>query len=130
MIRHTEDKKDYFGTIVFIVLFFLFVCSFSKNTDKPVDRAFQYELISAVHSNITALNDAQQLYYPKSLLSFTDKTIFNLFSEHFKIVTENRLINQRILILQKSLPLMKFIVLQRFYYQYHYSNTDDLPVLS
>jgi hypothetical protein len=130
MISHTEDKKDYFGTVVFIVLFFLFVCSFSKNTDKPVDRAFQYELVSSIHSNIAALNDAQQLYYHKSLLSLTDKTIFKLFSENFKIVTENRLFNQRIVFLQKSQPLIKPVVLQRFYYQYHFSNTDDLPVIS
>jgi hypothetical protein len=129
MIRQAQDKKDYFGTVVFIVLFFLFVCSFSKKSDKPVYGAFQYELVSAVHSNIAALNDAQQLYYHKSLLSLTDKTVFKLFNENFKIAIENSLIHQRILYLQKSQPLIKLVILHRFYYQYYYTNTDDLPVL-
>lgn len=130
MFKQREDRNDYFGSAIFIVLFFLFVCAFSKKSDKPIGRAFQYELASELHSNITALNDVQQVFCQQSLIPIIDKTNFNLFNEDLKIITDNRLINQRIIFLQKTELLIKPIALHRFYYQYQYLDTEDLPILS
>jgi hypothetical protein len=129
MITQIKDKKDYFGTMVFIVLFFLLICGVSKNSDQPIGSAFQHELVSELHSNNTAINDVQQFIIQKSLFSLNDKTIFKLFSENFKMITENRLINKRILFLQKAQPIIKPVVPHRLYYHNHNTNTEDFPVL-
>lgn len=125
------NRNDYLGSTIFIVLFFLIICAFSKNSDKPIGNANQYGIASELHSNITILNDVQQVFCQKSLIPFIDKMNIKLFNESLKMVTDNRMINQRIILLQKAKLLIKpIIALHRFYYQYQYIDTEDFPILS
>ena len=131
MYDKRENRSDNLGSTIFIVLFFLFICAFSKNSDKPIGNAYHYGIASELHSNITILNDVQQVFYQKSLIPFIDKMNIKLFNESLKMITVSRLITQRFIFLQKAKLLIKpFFALHRFYYQYQYIDTEDLPILS
>jgi len=130
MIEQRNDKKNYLDTAIFIALFFLIVCFLSKNNDNTADDAFRYESAYVLNSKVTVLCNIQQFSFQKSVFPIFDNANFSLFSENIKIITYNRLINQQIVILQKNQLSIKPISIYRFYYQYYYPDTEDLPILS
>ncbi len=131
MYNQREEKNDYFGSTIFIVLFFLFIVSFSGNSDKAIiGKASQYKIASELHSNTNALNDAQYLFCQENLIPLIDKANFKLFNEELKIITDNRLINQRIIFLQKTELLIDPISISMFYHHIHYQDTEGPPILS
>lgn len=130
MITQKDNSDNILGSSIFIVLFFFFICAFSHNPDPPIGQANKIKLISELSSQLTALNDAQELPILKTAIHLIYKTNYNLFGDGCKIVAENRTIHHQILFLQKAELLIKTIVLQRFYCQYHSIDTDDLPALS
>lgn len=130
MTKQRENKIDYLGSALLIVLFFFFACGFSN---KPVKRCninvYQHEQIIELHSKEVAVVIAQPPSYQKSQVSLIDKMNFKFFNDHFKILQDNRSFNQKFVLLQKAELLIKPIVLHRFYSQKHF-DTEDLPVLS
>lgn len=113
-----------------MVLFFVFVCAFTKNSERSVFKAHQYELAYEVHSNISALNDFQQFYNLRKPITFVDNLNLTFFKEHLKILVDNRTIHQELLSLQTKELLIKPVFLTRFYFLNHYPDTGEVPILS
>jgi hypothetical protein len=130
MIRQRADTDNYVGITVFLLLFFFMICAVSGNSDTAAGRTHHYISVSVLHSQISALNDAQQAPVQKNVIRVLEKTNFKVFSDCNRIVADNRLIHHNILFLQKTELLIKPVVLHRFYFLYHVHAADDLPVLS
>lgn len=132
MISQREDKSHYFESAVFIVLFFLFTGAFTEKSDASFGKTFQLNSISfsELLSQVTALNNAQQVPCQKTIVPFFEKADFNLLSDSYKIIAINRTIHQHILFLTKAEISIKPVLLQRFFYTYHAFESDDPPLLS
>jgi hypothetical protein len=130
MIRQVEDKNGVWGTTVLIALFFAFICCFAQSADKPVQRDYGFEPVSALHVNATAINDVQQVVIQKSLLSFSEGTRFNLLNQTARISAFDRLTYQKITFVQKVYFSIKSITGHWFFNQFHFPDDDFPPVLS
>jgi hypothetical protein len=129
MLLQKKHKINYLGLSIFIVLFFLFVFSFYEILIKSPNKVFHYELAS-VSSNAIVLNKIQHPSINKNLLPQFDNSNFKVITKRIKLLTNNRLILQRINFLQKVELSIILIKPPGFYYHYHLRATEDLPVLS
>jgi hypothetical protein len=124
-----EDTNQNIGTIFFIILFSLFALTFCEILIKPPNKVFHYEL-SSVSSNAIVLNKIRQPSLNKNWLLQFDNSNFKLFNERIKLLTNNRLIIQRTIVLQKVELSIILIKPSGFFYHYRHRDTEDLPVLS
>ena len=129
MLLQKKHKINYLGPSIFIVLFFLCAFVFYEILIKPPAKVFYYEL-SSISSNALVLNKIQQPSLNKNWLPQFDNSNLSLFSDRIKLLTDNRLITQRIINLQKAELSVILIKPPGFYYHYHHRDTEDLPVLS
>ena len=129
MIRKNKHKINYLGLTILIVLFFLFAFTFYESLINPTNKALKNELVS-VQSSAIALNKIQQPSLNKNWTPKFDNSNFRLFNEHIKLLINNRLINQKIIVLQKVELSALVIKPPGFYFFYFHKNTEDLPILS
>jgi hypothetical protein len=130
MIRQKQEINEYLGTIFFLVLFFLFFFAFNSNQGRSYNHSYHYEITSEIHSNVLALNDNHQYYSKKEIIPVSKIKVLKFFTEDLKINSDNRISNQRMAFLQKTLCLLKPFYPPKFRFQYHCSDTGILPVLS
>ena len=132
MIKPKEDMPNYLGTILFIVLFFLFVSAFSNKSVNQTSGACRYELQSEFHANSAKAIVADAIQLPsvqKICLSLLCSANFDLFSEIHKTAYTNK-ITQRFILLQQTRLLIKPLLLFRFCFCIIPPDTEELPVLS
>jgi hypothetical protein len=129
MFKRKGDRIKYIVTTILLVLCFLFITTIFQNSIKPVKVGFQFQ-IASLHSNAIAPNDIQQPSFRQISLLLVNELNFKLFNQHIKLLTDNRLINQRYLFLQKAEILIEPIVSLRFYSHYLYIDPEEPPILS
>jgi len=133
MINQKEDKGNFFGTALFIMLFFLFVSSHSDTVVKHSNETLKFELISEFHSSPLSADIVNVISLPlfhKNWMTSQDRLNLRLYDGNLKICTDNRTIIRRLTALQKEEFLTKHIVFYR-YYSHLFSLVDtDLPGLS
>ena len=132
MINQKEDTANFFGTILFIVLFFLFVSAFSNKSSNQTSGACRYELQSEFHVNSAKAIVADVIQLPsvqKICLSLLCSANFDLFSNIHKTAYTNK-ITHRFILLQQTRLLIKPILLCRFCFYIIPPDTEEPPVLS
>jgi hypothetical protein len=129
MSRRNKHKTSYLGLTILIVLFFLFAFTFYESLIKPTNKALKHELVS-VQSSAIALNTIQQPSLNKNWTPKYDNSNFRIFNEHIKLLINNRLINQKLIVLQQVELSALVIKPPGFYFFYFHRNTEDLPLLS
>lgn len=130
MIPPKENKNNNYGTAIFIVLFFVFVLAFAGNSDAVIGKDFHFESLPDFPKHHIALNDIQQLPVLKNTVQFIESTNFKLFGDGYKVIVENRTIQQLLYLLLKEELLIYPVINQRFYLFYHSIDTEDSPILS
>jgi len=130
MNKNKEDIIRHLGTTIFFVLCFFLLATFHQNSNNPnVTGAFQYQ-IATLHAFAVSSKDIPQLSSLQGFISLVDEMNFKHFNEQLKLLTDNRLINQRIILLRKVELLIKPVILQESYYHHLSLCSEDLPVLS
>lgn len=130
MITRKQNTIGHSGTAILFVLCFFLVFKFHHcSKDTNVTGAFQYQ-IAALHSFAVPSKDIPQLSFLQGFVSQFDVINFKQIREQLKLLTDNKLISQRIILLQKTEKLLKPNFLQRFYYHHLVLCSDDLPGLS
>lgn len=137
MDANKEDTSQSFRTLLFLILFLLFVLASSGNsrdhTSSSVKYSSQNELVyayfSSHHNAIipspVSIPDLQK-YCEGALLN----TSYNSFSFLNKISDYNRKIALKIILIQKSTLAIETDPLWRLYYRLSLNEDDTLPVLS
>ena len=130
MISRKEDRIGHLGTTILFVLCFFILAAFHQNSNNPdVTGSFQYQ-ITTLHTFAVLSKDIPQLSSLQGFVSLFDEMYFRHLNEQLKLLTDNRLINQRIILLRKVELLIKPIILQEHYYHHLFLCSDDLIVLS
>jgi hypothetical protein len=130
MINREEDRIEHLGTTILFGLCFFLFAEFHQNSNNPdVTGAFQYQ-IATLQTFAVSSKDIPQLSSLQCFVSLSDEMNFNHFIGQLKLLTDNRLINQRIILLRKVYLLIKPVILQKFYYPHLSLCYEDLPVLS
>lgn len=129
MIRRNKHKTSYLGLTILIVLFFLFAVTLYETFINPTNKALTHELASVQASSI-AINKIQPISLNKNWTPKFDNSNFKIFNEHIKLLINNRLINQKLIVLQQVELSALVIKPPGFYFFYFHRNTEDLPLLS
>jgi hypothetical protein len=127
---NSDDKKGFWGMAVLIAMFVFFACSFTSSNEKHGGFAAHAKPGSGLQPNAQAINDVQLFFYQKSVQTFVLKTQINATNDNYKLIADNRLIDQRIVTLLKSAFLIKPGLPRPFHFLYHYPDPDVPPVLS
>jgi hypothetical protein len=133
MIRQDADKFDFLGSILFVFLFFLFVCAFSDKQFHETHYSVQYEIVNSSSSNPAKAIISPTIKLPsfqKTWVSCIDKMNFKLCNESFKLASDSYSINQKINVVQKLGLIIKPLTLRTFYHYYLLQDSDEQPVLS
>lgn len=110
MLNQKEDTANYFGTLFFMVLFFLLISSFSNKSASPITLSSQYQQKSELCLGITKAVVADAIQLPSiqnSCLPLLHNFNINLFSETCKILADNSTITQRFIVLKETELLIK-----------------------
>ncbi len=132
MINQKEDILNSFGKALIIVLFFLFVSSFSNKPAKQ-DCISRGDLLYELHSNPVKaiIGDAVQFHsYQKNQVSLLNKLCLTFFNENLRIHSDNRNSNQKVISLQIAQRSIKPIHFCRFYYHLFSADSKELPLIS
>jgi hypothetical protein len=129
VLRQKDNRDNYLGSTVFMVLFIFFICAFAGTIKPPAARDSHYKSVSEQKSYVIALNDAQQYSTPKNIIRRIENTDFKTYSDSYKIFENNRSAHHSLLSLQKAELLIKPVIHRLFYIQCHSIDTDDLPLL-
>lgn len=130
-MERENTKKDFSGMILVIVLFFLFVCSFTNSYNHHSTAKAQIESLSADQQNHPALVSANYILDSKGIFISVIKKYPNRTINMFKTLNVNRLTSQKLTVLRKieyssdPSPLCGF----NFQYQYHSQKVDDFPAI-
>lgn len=129
MTRQSENRIDHLATtIIFSLCFFLFI-EFHQDSNNPdITGAFQNQL-ETLQTSAVSLKNILQLSFLNCLVPLSDEMNFNHPDENLKLLTDNRLINQKIAALNKVSLLIK-PTYQKFYYHLQSSISEDIPILS
>jgi hypothetical protein len=136
MENYKEDTNQDFGTIFFIILFFLFALIFSGRSESQTlasGNSLQNELAfgnNSIHSDAAVFNAVclPELY--KNIVFTLHNTSFNLFSVQYKISNYNYRTTQNFNDNQKTRLVIEPLFLWRLYHPLSLSGKEDLPVLS
>jgi hypothetical protein len=129
MIRRTENRIKHIAASTLIALSFLFSAHSIKHTNKQASLSFQHQ-IASLQTIALPLNDIQEPLIQQISASLINEINFKLTNQFFNILTTNRLMNHKIMILQRLGLFIKPITPVRFYYQCIYIDPDALPILS
>jgi hypothetical protein len=128
MIDEAENRIECIA-LTLVVLFFIFFATSRQNPTVP-DNSLRvhYQLLS-VDIPAVSSKDIPKLTYENIFVSLVDVIDYKLFYRYLKIISDNRLINQRIAFLRKIELIIKPAPQGfRYYYQSLYS--EDIPILS
>lgn len=128
MINNKENSINTIESTLFLVLFFLFVCVVSGNSENSRHSGSSYKFASELQSNSTAVFDIQVVPFLKSLLPVIHKLNPKQFDQTLHLIAGNYTFHQQISYLLKKQLLIKPIVIQRFSACYHFIDTSDLPL--
>jgi len=95
--------------------------------------ATRYEIGYVVNSNFTKAILSDDIHIPsfqKTWVSFIDKMSINLYNKDLKIFSENKSINQRILLRQKDELSIKPTLLNLIYFYHLPLKSEDPSILS
>jgi hypothetical protein len=127
MISQSENRIEHLGTtIIFVLCFFLFSEFHQNSNNHGVTGSFQNQIETL---QTFAVSLKAQLSFLQCFVPLSDEMNFNHFSEKLKLLTDNRLINQRIAIINKVSLLIK-PTYQKFCYHQRSLISDDIPILS
>ena len=130
-MRRENYSKDFGVTILVIVLFFLFACSFTNSTRQHSAGKPRTESVSGYQQNNPALVWVNHIIDGEDIFISVIKKYPSRIIDLFKTLNNNRLIGQKFAVLQKiefsssPAPLYGFY----FQYQYHSQKVDDYPAL-
>ena len=133
MKNYQEDRFNNLGRVILMLLFLTVICAHFNRSDKQTYYASQFEQIAEIHADsahAVYVDFLQVSSFQKNLISFLDKTGFSLFNENFRISVESQNINQRIVLLRKSLQYRKPSSFDRFYYHLFSANRNEPPLFS
>jgi len=129
MIRQSENRIEHLGTTIIFVLYCFFLASFNQNSNnQDFSGAFQYQMTTQ-HSFAIQTKDIPQPSSLQGFISQFEEMNFIHFNEQLKLLTDNRLINQRIVSLHKVALLIK-PTYQEFYYHQQSLSSEDIPGFS
>jgi hypothetical protein len=129
MLRQSENRIEHFGTTIIFILCVFFLASFHQNSNKPdFSGAFRHQMATQYSVAIPS-KDIPQLSSLQGFISQFEEMNFIHFIEQLKLLTDNRLINQRIISLHKIALLIK-PTYQEFYYHQQSLSSEDIPILS
>jgi hypothetical protein len=129
MITKEENRPNYLSTAL-IVLLLLFVGVISKNIENPVSNLKQYEFATVIHTGVSAIISSQTDIIQKSITPVINKLSVKFFKEEFKLISFDKLINHKFILLLKSGLKIEPLFLHQIYYLHYYTNTEESPVLS
>ena len=128
-----EYNANYFGTLFFMVVFFVLMTAFSGKT------TFQSSLSSPITVNVE-VNSVQSgavvqdiVAMPtveKSCLHLLYNGNINFFSEIRKIVADNLSVSRCLLEVEKTGHIVKPLLIFRLYFPHLPSGSEELPSLS
>jgi hypothetical protein len=129
MTRQSENRIDHLATtIIFGLCFFLFI-EFHQDSNNPdITGAFQNQ-IETLQTIAVSLKEIPHLFILQYFISLSDEINFNNFNYQLKLITDNRIINQKIILLRRVYLLIK-PVYQEFYYHQQSLSSEDIPILS
>jgi len=134
MKSRIEDISNYFGTTLFIVLFFILMAAFSDRSNqqsiKPISHEFVSEWNAKSAQAILNPDGVQLPAFQKNQVSFVDILNLHLFNPTFKRTADNRMFAQRFFVLQQAELVIKPFILCRFYYTHFPHVAEDVPILS
>jgi hypothetical protein len=134
MKNQSEDRFNFLGRVLLMVLFLLVICAHFDKSEKQTYFATQYEILSEIHSNsahAVCVDFIQAPVIQKSLVTLNDKSGISLFNEDLKISADNNRISKRIILFQKSLlSSLNPQSICRFYYHLFPIDTQEPPLLS
>jgi|WetSurMetagenome_2_1015567.scaffolds.fasta_scaffold05250_4 hypothetical protein len=130
MINTKENGIGHSGTAILFVLFFFVVFIFQNHTkNNDVTRLFRFQN-SSLQLFAVPSKDIPQLSYLQGFISQFDVTNVNQFREQLRLLTDNKLIFQRIILFQKVGILIKPDILPGFKCHHLVLCFDDEPDLS
>lgn len=128
MIVEAENRIECIA-LTLVVLFFIFFAT-SRQNSTVTDNTLRghYQLLS-VETPAIPSKDIPKLTYEKIFVSLVDVIDYKLFYRYLKIISDNRLINQRIAFLRKVELIIKPAP-QGFCYHCQSLYSEDIPILS
>lgn len=128
-----EYSANYFGTLFFMVLFFILMTAFSGKTtfqtswSSPVTAHVDVDSTpsGAVVEDIVAMPSME-----KSCLHLLYNGNINFFSELRKIVADNNSVSRCLLAVEKTGLMIKPLLIFRFFIPHLPSGGEELPSLS
>jgi hypothetical protein len=133
MIEYKEDRTNFFGIALFIMLFFLFVSSHSDKAVNHSNESLKFELISQFHSNPLSADVVTVITLPAfrgGCVSTLEKMNFRHYDEPLKMCLDNKANQQTLLSVHREEILTNQIVFYRYYYHLFSLVSSDLPSLS
>ena len=129
MISQSENRIEHLGTTIIFVLCLFFLASFHQKSDNPdFSEAFQLQKATR-HLVAIQTKDIPQLSSLQGFISKFKEINSIHFIEQLKLLTDNRLINQRILYFQRVELLIKTLY-QEFDSHHQSLYSEDIPILS
>jgi hypothetical protein len=130
MIKPKKDRIKYYGiTILFVILLIIVARFYQKSFKSDKSEICKYQ-VASLPSFAVSLKDNQFPDTPKSFLSPSEKINFSQFNDHFKILVDSKLTNQKLIFLNKIKLFAGYIPYQGFYYHNGSKDKGDLPILS
>jgi len=133
MITQQEDRFNFLGRVLFMVLFLLVICVHSDKVKNTTFYSTQYELYTEYHlisNHAVCVDCIPAPILQKNQITLNDKTGFYLLNKNFKLSFDNCLMSHQIIILQKSNLSLKPIINNRFQFHLFSLNAGEPPLLS
>ena len=129
MKEERENRINYLGRALFVVLFFLFMIVFSDQSVKQRHLPVKVQTMTELPGNSVIADAIQLPLFQKNCVSFEDKMSFQLYNATFKRFDDNRVITQRFVSLRQTEFLIKPFTKSRFYYHLFPKDTGEVPIL-
>ena len=130
MINTKEERSQYFGTTILVVLFLLMSVALHhyslKSGFSPINN---HQITSTVTPAVVSNNPSGNCSH-KNFVSLTDKISYRFFNENLRVKIFDGLIHQKIGSLFKIEQQIKPLISERFYCLLCLISSDTLPVLS
>jgi hypothetical protein len=133
MNNRKDSIVDFFGRVIFILLFFFLISAFSGQASGYDSHAIRTELAADVHlSSIKAIlvDGFKFSTLQNCLISISIPNNLGFFSQYLRINYDNYRIKQQFHSQLYSLLQFKTMDACRFYYLYFSGKSDGLPNLS
>jgi len=130
MLNQKDNKTNFLGNVFLIVLFFIFIGSFSKQAEETHAKNYHIQQASEIHANTSALDEVHFHPFLSKHIASLDLSLIRSNTLLYTVLNFNTKLQQRYTFFKQKEQSIRPIIIKQFIFIGRNTTPELPPILS